>query len=213
VNTRAEPALRDPVATRARILAAATQEFARHGLGGARVDRIARSARANKRMLYYYFGDKDALFTAVLEGVYADIRAAEQDLRLLEVKPPEAVRRLVEFTWRYYLDHPEFITLLNTENLHEGRHLKSAKRIRSTNTPLIETLAQVLRRGERTGQFRRGVDALQLYISIAGLAYFYLSNNHTLARVFDRRVTTEAARRERLTHMEQLVLGGLAKNA
>jgi AcrR family transcriptional regulator len=202
-------AIRDPKGTQARILDAATEEFARFGLGGARVDRIAVRAGANKRMLYYYFGDKDRLFLAVLEHAYARIRSAEQALHLLDTPPVAAVARLVEFTWRYYLEHPEFLTLLNSENLHRARHLKRSKQIRATNSPLIETLREVLRRGEAQGVFRRGVDPLQLYISIAGLAYFYLSNNHTLSQVFDRDLAAPAAREDRLAHMTELVTGSL----
>jgi AcrR family transcriptional regulator len=202
-------AIRDPKGTQARILDAATEEFARFGLGGARVDRIAARAGANKRMLYYYFGDKDRLFLAVLEHAYARIRRAEQALHLLDTPPVAAVARLVEFTWRYYLEHPEFLTLLNSENLHRARHLKRSKQIRATNSPLIATLREVLRRGEAEGLFRRGVDPLQLYISIAGLAYFYLSNNHTLSQVFDRDLAAPAAREDRLAHMTELVTGSL----
>ncbi|HSD42292.1 MAG: TetR/AcrR family transcriptional regulator [Bacteroidota bacterium] len=192
-----------------RILDAALREFARHGLGGARVDRIAARADANKRMLYYYFGDKEALFLAVLERAYEDIRTAEQKLRLLDVAPVEGVRRLVAFTWRYYLDHPEFLTLLNSENLHRARHLKRSKNIRATNSPVIATLGEILRRGAAAGTFRAGVDALQLYVSIAGLAYFFLSNNYTLSQVFDRDLAAPAAREERLAHMTALVTGFL----
>jgi AcrR family transcriptional regulator len=210
---RALPRTRDPEGTRARILAAATREFARYGLGGARVDRIAASADANKRMLYYYFGDKDDLFLAVLEKAYADIRSAEQELNLRDLPPVEGVRRLAEFTWRYYLEHPEFLTLLNSENLHRARHLKRSKNIRTMNSPLIETLAGILRRGEAEGTFRAGVDPLQLYISIAGLAYFFLSNNHTLAQVFDRALATPAARAARAAHMSAVVIGFLTNRS
>jgi hypothetical protein len=119
------------------------------------------------------------------------------------------VRRLVEFTWRYYLEHPEFLTLLNSENLHRGRHLKRSRSVRAVNSPLIATLAEILRRGEAAGTFRGGVDPLQLYISIAGLAYFYLSNNHTLCQVFDRSLATGAARQARLSHMTAVVTGFL----
>jgi AcrR family transcriptional regulator len=208
-RTPRSAAIRDPKGTQARILDAATEEFAQFGLGGARVDRIAARAGANKRMLYYYFGDKDRLFLAVLEHAYAGIRSAEQALRLLDTPPVAAVARLVEFTWRYYLEHPEFLTLLNSENLHRARHLKRSKQIRATNSPLIATLREVLRRGEAEGLFRRGVDPLQLYISIAGLAYFYLSNNHTLSQVFDRDLAAPGAREDRLAHMTELVTGSL----
>jgi len=202
-------ALRDADRTRAAILAAATREFARCGLGGARVDRIAAGAKTNKRMLYYYFGNKEALFRAVLEAAYARIRAAEKDLQMQDVAPPEGVRRLVEFTWRYYLAHPEFMTLLNSENLHRARHLKRSRQVRAMNSPLIDTLGDVLRAGARRGEFRPGVDALQLYVSIAALSYFYLGNNHTLSAVFGRDLATAQARRERLAHMTEVILGYL----
>ena len=200
---------RDSERTQAAILAAATDEFARHGLWGARVDRIALRARTNKRMLYYYFGSKDGLFLAVLEATYASIRRAEQSLSLLDVAPEEAVRRLVRFTWEYYLEHPQFLSLLNSENLHRAGHLRRSKDVRSMNSPVIETLGEVLARGARSRVFRAGVDALQLYISIAALSYFYLGNNHTLTAVFGRDLATAKARRERLAHMVEVVLGYL----
>jgi len=200
---------RDAGRTQAAILAAATREFARHGMGGARVDRIAARAKTNKRMLYYYFGNKDALFLAVLELAYARIRAAETQLSLLDVEPVESVRRLVEFTWNYYLAHPEFLTLLNSENLHRARHLKRSRDVRAMNSPVIETLGNVLARGARSGQFRSGVDALQLYISIAALSYFYLGNNHTLSAVFGRDLASGRAQCERLAHMTDVILGYL----
>ncbi|HEY1461437.1 MAG TPA: TetR/AcrR family transcriptional regulator [Casimicrobiaceae bacterium] len=205
--------VRDPERTRASILAAATAEFARHGLGGARVDRIAERAGSNKRMLYYYFGDKEGLFQAVLEQTYADIRSAEQKLNLLDATPEDGVRRLIELTWAYYIAHPEFLTLLNSENLHRAKHLRKSSRIREMNSPLIETLAELLRRGQRAGSFRKGVDPLQLYISIAALAYFYLSNRHTLSTVFARDLFSPKERKARVTHMCQMVLGFLAPPA
>ena len=182
-------------------------------MGGARVDRIALRAQSNKRMLYYYFGGKDQLFQAVLEQTYADIRKAEQALNLLDASPESGVRRLVELTWAYYIEHPEFLTLLNNENLHQAKHLKRSKRIREMNSPLIETLAELLRRGQRAGNFRSGIDPLQLYISIAALAYFYLSNRYTLSTVFGRDLFSPAERKARLEHMTAMVLGYLAKPA
>ena len=201
---------RDAGRTQASILAAATHEFAQYGLGGARVDRIAARAGANKRMLYYYFGNKDDLFLAVLERVYADIRAAEQGLSLLDGTPVSGVRRLVEFTWRYFIAHPEFLTLLNSENLHHASHLKRSRHVRAMNSTLIDTLAELLRRGRRAGVFRGGIDPLQLYISIAALAYFFLSNSHTLSAVFGRDLFSPAERKARLAHMTAMVLGFLA---
>jgi AcrR family transcriptional regulator len=205
-----EERLRDADRSQSTILAAARDEFAEHGLGGARVDRIAERAGLNKRLIYYYFEDKEKLFQAVLEHAYRDIRDAERKLRLLELDPATAVRRLIEFTWQYYLDHPEFLTLLNSANLHRARHLAESKRARELNSPVVETLGAVLERGRKEGQFRGGVDPVQLYVSIAGLSYFYLSNAHTLTAIFGRDLLAPKARAERLSHMSDVILGYLS---
>ena len=204
-----KPSSRDPERTRHKILSAATEEFARYGLGGARVDRIAARAGANKRMLYYYFRDKDNLFLAALEARYAHIRAAERALDLEHLEPRAALRRLVEFTWGYFLDHPEFLTLLNSENLHKGRHVRRSRRVPQMHSTLVETLRGVLKRGERAGVFRTGVDPVQLYISIAGEGYFYLSNRYTLAQIFKRDLMSKRALAERARHNSDMILHAL----
>ena len=202
---------RDPDRTRRRILEAATDEFARHGLGGARVDRIAARSRANKRMLYYYFGSKEKLFLAALEESYARIRSAERELDLEHKDPREALRRLVDFTWRYFVRNPEFMNLLNSENLYQGRHVRNSKRVREMHSPLVETLRGILRRGERDGLFRRGVDPVQLYISIAGEGYFYLSNRYTLSQIFDRDLMGRRALESRARHNAEMILNALRR--
>jgi AcrR family transcriptional regulator len=202
-----EPRSRDADRSQLAILDSARDEFAQRGLAGARMDSIAARAGLNKRLIYYYFGSKDDLFLAVLERTYADIRDAEQQLHLDEVEPVEAIRRLVSFTWHYYLDHPEFITLLNSENLHRAAHLKRSGRIQDVNSPLVQLLDGVLERGRREKLFRAGVDPVQLYISIAALCYFYLSNNDTLSAIFGRDLRAPKAMAQRLSHMTDLVLG------
>jgi AcrR family transcriptional regulator len=202
---------RHPERTKQSILASATEEFSRYGLGGARVDRIAQRAGANKRMLYYYFGDKDGLFLASLEDRYAHIRSAERELDLEHLDPREAVKRLVDFTWNYFLEHPEFMTLLNSENLHKGRHVKKSKRVQEMHSPLVETLRTLLRRGEKQGLFRKGVDPVHLYISIAGEMYFYLSNRYTLSRIFGRDLMAPRALAGRSRHITQMILNALRR--
>ncbi len=209
--TSAETRPRDADRSRLAILVAARDEFAQHGLGGARIDRIAERANLNKKLIYYYFSSKDALFSAVLESAYADIRKAEQRLRLVDLSPLEGLRRLTEFTWDYYIKHPEFITLLNSANLHQARHLITSDRVREMNSPLIKMLGEILERGRSAGTFRDGVDPVQLYISIAGLAYFYLSNNHTLSAIFGRDLMTAKSRKARITHMTDVIEGYVLK--
>jgi AcrR family transcriptional regulator len=201
------PKQRDPIRSQASILAAAALEFAASGLGGARMESIAERAQVNKRLIYYYFADKEQLFQAVLEQTYRQIREEERALQLGALDPTLAIRKLVEFTWDYYLKHPEFMTLLNSANLHRARHLKGSKQAREMNFPLVEMLGDILERGRKLGQFRGGIDPVQLYVSIAGLAYFYLSNNYTLSTIFERDLMAPKARSERLSHMCEVILG------
>ncbi len=200
---------RDPERTKRRIMEAATYEFAHKGLTGARIADIAARAGTNKRMLYHYYGDKEALFLAVLEQAYRDIRARERALDLTHLPPEEAMRRLVETTWDHYIEHPEFISLLNSENLHAARHLKRSTRTKEMHSPFARLIAEILRKGEADGVFRTGVDPIDLYISIAGLGYFYLSNRHTLSFIFDRDLEAPEQLARRRAHMVEVVLGYL----
>ena len=206
----AKPITRDPEKSRANILQAARTEFARSGLGGARVDQIAKMAGINKRMLYHYFGNKDDLFCAVLEANYAHKRDSEKALELEQAEPVEAIRKLIALTWDYYLKHPEFLTLLNSANLHQAKHLKKSTEIRKMHTPFVSMIKSVLDRGVSQKVFKKNVDPAQLYISIAGLSYFYLSNQYTLSAIFGRNLLAPAARKERLAHMTDAVLSYLA---
>jgi len=189
------------------ILKAATDEFAKHGFAGARIDQIALSAGTNKRLIYYYYKSKDDLFLATLENAYADIRGAERELHLDQLDPAEAIRQLVSFTWNYYLAHPEFISLLSSENQQDASHLKRSEHIREMNSPLVSMIQEVLERGRFLKLFRNGVDPIQLYISIAALCYFYLSNNQTLSTIFGQDLKSHKALAQRLSHMQELVLG------
>lgn len=177
---------RDADATRARILAAATQEFARHGLAGARGDRIARAARASERMVYYYFGSKEGLYRAVLEAAYLSLQQAERSVNLDDLPPAQALDEFCRFVWRYYLEHPEFIGLVNTENQHRAAHLRKSPQLGELVSPIIRLLRGLLARGAAAGVFRRGIDPVELYIAIAALGYFYLSNSATLSAVLGR---------------------------
>ncbi len=189
---------RDAEATKARILQAAKKEFAKHGLGGARVDEIAERANANKRMLYHYFGSKEGLFQTVLEAAYLDIRSAERKLNLEALSPSDALESLVRFTWKYYLKNPEFITLVNSENLHRARHIKSLPSLPETTRGLVEMVQDILKRGEECGEFRPGIDATQLNITIAAIGYYYLTNRFTGSYLFQRDMMDEQALNERL---------------
>ncbi|MGE5147642.1 MAG: TetR/AcrR family transcriptional regulator [Candidatus Eiseniibacteriota bacterium] len=195
--------------TAGQILAAASAEFAAKGLAGARVDEIARRAGVNKRMLYHYFGNKEALWLAVLEHAYDGIRKEERGLDVGRLPPEEGMRRLVEFSVRYCADHPEFLTLLNSENLHKAKYLKRSTRMPELHSALLQVIADLLERGQRAGVFRQEVDPAELYIHIAALGFFYFSNIHTLSVIFERDLNAPRTRRRHIKQAAEVILGYL----
>jgi len=203
-----KPALRkrDSSATKKRILDAAKKEFSNKGLGGARMDEIALKSKANKRMIYHYFGNKEALFMKTLEDAYVEIRSAEQGLNLIELDPEDALITLVKFTWDYYLKNPEFITLVNSENLHKGKHLKKSKIIEDISNKFVSMVGAILDKGVESGQFRAGIDPVQLNITIAAIGYYYLTNKHTGAIVYQRELDSKDAYDERLNFNIETIL-------
>ncbi len=200
---------RDPIRTRETILMAAQEEFSAKGLAGARVDEIARRARANKRMIYHYFGSKEGLYLAALERVYEGLRGDERKLRLDHLDPEAAIQRLIEFNFDYSRAHPELINLINTENLHRACHLRRSKKVRELHTPFVRLIEGILKRGVASGVFRRGIDPVQLYITIAAVGYFYLSNNWTLSAIFGRDLGAGAACARRRRHNVDMILNAI----
>jgi len=208
---KAAPLRRSAADTKARILEAALSEFAARGFAGARVDVIAGAARANKRMLYAYVGNKDALWLATLEAVYSAKRREERELATATLSPEEAMRALIRFNFRYHLEHPEFVALVNNENLMGARRLGRSKLVPQLYSPLLETLTEVLRRGQKAKVFRGGVDPMQLYISIAALGYFYISNIRTLSVIFASDLASESGMTQREEHVIDVVMSYLGK--
>jgi AcrR family transcriptional regulator len=196
-------------ATRQRILDAALAEFAEKGLAGSRVDEIAARAGANKRMLYAHFGSKEELWLTVLERAYAAKRAEERAVEVEGLAPEQAMARLVGFNLRYTARHPEFVALLNQENLHRAAYLKRSADVPALYSPIVDALRGVLSKGVASGVFRAGVDAMQLYISMLALGHFYVANRHTLSTIFGTPLDTEAAIAAREAHIVQVVLGYL----
>lgn len=200
---------RDPNRTREAILAAAQDEFALKGLSGGRVDEIARRSRANKRMIYHYFGDKQGLYLAALERVYEDLRGSERTLELADLEPEAAIKRLIEFNFDYCRHHPALISLINNENLHHARYLRQSKKVRELHSPFVRLIGDILKRGVAKGIFRRGLDPVELYVSIAALSFFYFSNNWTLSEIFGRPLGTDAACRRRKRRNVEIILDAI----
>jgi TetR/AcrR family transcriptional regulator len=206
-------ATRDPERTSAAILAAAIAEFSEKGLGGARIDAIAERAGINKRMLYHYFGDKDALYARALREIYDGIRTAERALKLESMDPVAGIRQLATFTWRYFLAHPEFLSMLATENLNRASFLRRTPWASRVNSPLVELLGGILRRGEESGVFRPGLDPVEVYVTMTGIGYFHLSNKHTMTVAFARDFDDPALLDRWGEHMADVVLAWLTQGA
>jgi len=197
---------RDPERTRARLLEAAKREFADHGYEGARVERVVRAARVTTRMLYHYFGNKELLYLAVLDAVYAEIRAGERALDLESGAPDEALARLVGFTFDFFQRNDAFVRLTRGENMLEGRFLKRSRMIQDMSQPLLDAIARLLARGVSAGTFRENLDPLQLYVTIVALGAHHLNNVHTLSAVFGRDLQALDWLTQRRTHAIEMTL-------
>ena len=197
---------RDPVGTKARILNASMAEFGSKGFGGARTALIARRANCNIRMLYHYYGGKEALYLACLEQVYMKIRAEERKLNLRELAPLDAMHSLVQFTFDHMRDNPDFVCIAGVENTLGGRFIKRLPHLANAAGELIETINTILDIGQKKGVFRRDIDAFQLYVSILSLSYLHLSNRHTLAVTYGRDLTDEEWLNARRRHVGEMVL-------
>lgn len=197
---------RRPDLSQSRILEAAVIEFAANGLAGTRVEAIAERAEINKRMIYQYFGSKELLYQAAIEKVYCDIWEAEAALKLEQLPPRDALIALVTFVWTYYLEHPEFITILNCENQLKAIHFKKSRTIRegaANSRPLVE---DILKRGEADGSFRDGIDPIQLSLTITSICYYYFTNQATSSIVYGQRMMTRDALEKRLAFNIKTIL-------
>jgi AcrR family transcriptional regulator len=189
-----------PDANRSEILAAAAEEFSSRGFKGASMDAIAARTSTTRALINYYFASKEGLYLAVLEGVYAEIRDAERLLELDLLPPADAIRKIVEFTYNYYVEHEDFVRLVVAENQARGQHLRKFTSMRAVNRPIIDTLSAVLGRGQAEGAFRGDVDAVDVHMAIAALGMFNVTNQYTFGAIFQRAMGAkgDVARRRRM---------------
>ena len=200
-------------ATRDSILHAAIKIFAKHGFSGGSVGKISKAAKSHDRMIYYYFGNKEGLFVAVLEEIYRRFNEAESRLDLDPNKPVESLAAVIRFAFTYYEKLPEFISLLNSENLHRGKHIGKSLRAREYSPPAIRTIDELLRSGVSKGLFRPDVSARDLYLLIAAAGYFYQSNRFTLSSFLGEDLEAPTARAHWETFVKDIVLRGISANA
>jgi AcrR family transcriptional regulator len=196
----------DPAGVQSNILAVAMAEFAANGLSGARIDEIAAKTRASKRMIYYYFGDKEGLYRRVLEEAYRQVREGERQLDLDHLPPVEALTRLVEFTFDHHSRNPNFIRLVMIENIHHGAHVEQSELIAELNAGAIEKLEAICRRGREAGLFRDDIDPLELHWQISALSFFNVSNRATFSRIFGDRLFQPAGQQALRAHVVDMVL-------
>jgi AcrR family transcriptional regulator len=196
----------DPAGVQANILAVAMAEFAENGLSGARIDEIAAKTRTSKRMIYYYFGDKERLYRSVLEEAYRQVRVGEQKLDLDHLPPVEALSRLVEFTFDHHSANPDFIRIVMIENIHHGQYLDQSKLIRSLNAGAIEKLRAICDKGRAAGLFRPEIEPLELHWHISALSFFNVSNRPTFSRIFGKSLFDSAGQRTLRRHAVEMVL-------
>ena len=198
-----------PEANRARIIGAALAEFAARGFKGASMDAIAARTHTTRALINYYFGSKEKLYLAVLEQVYGEIRDAEAKLNLDHLPPLAAVRRIVEFTYGYYLAHEGFVHLVVAENQAKGRHLRKSKVMRTLNRPIIDRLARVIERGQAAGEFRAGIDPVEIHKAIAALGMFNVTNQFTFGAIFQREMGSKGNVKHRREIVAELIISYL----
>src|SRR6476660_1855893 len=198
--------INDPEGTKRNIIEIATDEFAGKGFSGARVDDIAARTKTSKRMIYYYFGGKEGLYIAVLEAAYRSIRTVEATLDLKPMKPEDALKTLIVFTFDYQNAHPEFVRLVMNENILNGAYLARSKAIQRLNMTAIDTLRNLLARGQRDGVFRHDVDPVDLHMSISALSFFNIANRATFSTIFKRDMASAKALAARRNQVVDTIL-------
>ncbi|MCM2293120.1 TetR family transcriptional regulator [Allorhizobium sp. BGMRC 0089] len=205
-NRDIRPARRDPEGVRRDILSVAMEEFSENGLSGARIDEIAARTRTSKRMIYYYFGDKEGLYQHVLEQAYAHVREGESELDLEGLDPVTALDRLTQFTFDHHRKNPAFIRMVMIENIHKGRYINQSAIIRQLNRPVIEALQSVLLRGREHGCFRPDIEALELHWHISALSFFNVSNQASFSFIFGNSLFEPEGQQTLSRHVADMVL-------
>lgn len=203
------PQKRNADATRAKILQAALSEFSERGLPAASTDGIAERCGINKRMIYYYFGSKEGLYLAALESVFENLVAREREMQIEHLEPSAAIEAMINLKIDYYLENPHFISFLSMENFYKARHLRKSKKLEMFKTPLTDVMTRILKRGQRSGHFRKDVEPVDFYVSMCALCIMYFSNQHTFGVIFGREMTTPANIKRRRRAVVDFVLSYL----
>jgi len=199
----------NPEAVKRDIVDVAIAEFSANGLSGARVDEIAAKTRTSKRMIYYYFRDKDGLYAHALEAAYAKVRSGEDELDLAGMKPESALARLVGFTFDHHRENPDFIRMVMIENIHNADFIRQSEVIRTLNVAAIEKLQDICQRGAAEGVFRSGIDPVQLHWKISALSFFNVSNRPSFSALFGPELFEQDTQNRLRDDVVQMIVGSV----
>lgn len=212
-SAKAKPAkarqTRNADATRTKILLVAISEFGERGFAAASTDDMAERCGVNKRMIYYYYGSKEGLYLAALEAVFENLVAREREIKVEDLDPAAAIEAIINLKIDYYLENPHFVSFLSMENFYKARHLRKSKKLASFRATLTDLITRILKRGQRSGQFRTDVEPVDFYVSMCALCIMYFSNQHTFGVIFEREMMTRANLERRRRTVIDFVLGYL----
>jgi TetR/AcrR family transcriptional regulator len=201
---------RDPERTRGNLLDSAYREFSALGFHGASIEGICSGAGVSKQILFHHFGSKEKLHLEVLEKAYEASRSHDPEFDLERLDPAAAMRYLIGISFDHLRSNRAFVRLLSDENTNKGRHIRQSGKLRAIYVPLIERIAQTLRRGEEVGVFRPGIDPNNFYISISALSFFYFPNIYTLNAALDINMESETALDARRAHVMDFAMSAIA---
>jgi len=192
--------------TRDNIIDVATEEFARYGLAGARIDTIAAKTLTSKRMIYYHFRDKEHLYLSCLEHAYRVARAKEQQLAIEGLDPLVAIERIAECTFDHHWNSVNFVRLVMIENIHNAEYLERSDVIAELNRTAIDQISRVYEDGVASGVFRAGLDPLYIHWQLSAQCFYNVSNQATFSRVFGRDMTDAGVQRQLRRHVVENML-------
>ncbi|WP_242500625.1 TetR/AcrR family transcriptional regulator [Tropicimonas sp. IMCC6043] len=198
---------------KADILQVAVSEFSVKGLSGTRIDEIARRTATSKRMIYYYFGDKLGLYREALESEYRRAREGEGEIDFSGLDPVDALRRLVEFTFDFHREHPDFVAMIAHENTQDAVHLAQSEAIRKLNQGAVKQVGEIYAEGVRRGHFRPGLEPVRLHWTISALCFYNVSNRHSFSAGFGDTIHSEAGQEEHRRFVVDLVMRAVMSNS
>lgn len=204
---------RDAERTKADIVRVATQHFARYGMAGARVDRIAEETHTSKRMIYYYFNSKAGLYSEVLRQNYRHIRSLEAGFDLEKLDPVQAIHLLVKSTLEHYDANPELVQIVVLENiLMKGKVLEQQKDMHAANQTIVELISEIMHKGLEAGIFHydpHKIDAIDVHAVITALIFFRITDQYSFNIAFDRDLLHDKTPDEQTNIITRTTLGML----